>query len=108
MDDPIARPGLDGFAKPWHAQAFALVLHLHDQSVFSWEEWSRAFGAVRASQESPDAPDAYYVAWVDALGHLMMQKGILDEKSVGTMLENWRKAYLSTPHGSPVLLNCSL
>lgn len=108
MDDLIARRGLELFAKPWHAQAFALVLHLHDQSLFSWEEWSHALGAVRASQESPDKPDAYYIAWVDALGHLMIQKGILDEQSSVAMLENWRRAYLSTPHGSPVLLNGSL
>ena len=30
------------FKEPWEAQAFSLVVALHESGVFSWDEWSEA------------------------------------------------------------------
>ncbi len=30
------------FKEPWEAQAFSLVIALHESGVFSWDEWSDA------------------------------------------------------------------
>jgi hypothetical protein len=34
-DEPV-------FKEPWEAQAFSLVIALHESGVFSWDEWSDA------------------------------------------------------------------
>ncbi len=30
------------FSEPWEAKAFAMVLRLHEQGLFSWAEWAEA------------------------------------------------------------------
>ena len=30
------------FAEPWQAEAFALVVALHERGLFSWAEWAEA------------------------------------------------------------------
>ena len=31
------------FHEPWHAQIFALTIHLNEQGHFEWKDWSQAF-----------------------------------------------------------------
>ncbi|MCC2656378.1 MAG: nitrile hydratase accessory protein [Panacagrimonas sp.] len=33
------------FREPWEAQAFALVVQLHREGVFTWTEWADALSA---------------------------------------------------------------
>ena len=42
----IAEPNV--FAEPWQAQAFALVISLHEKDVFSWNEWADALSGTPA------------------------------------------------------------
>ena len=38
------------FTEPWEAQAFSLVIALHESGVFSWDEWSDALAqAIRGN-----------------------------------------------------------
>lgn len=38
------------FKEPWEAQAFSLVIALHESGVFSWDEWSDALAqAIRGN-----------------------------------------------------------
>ena len=41
FDQPIEN-GEPVFKEPWEAQAFSLVIALHESGVFSWSEWSDA------------------------------------------------------------------
>ena len=34
------------FHEPWHAQIFALTVHLNEQGHFEWKDWSNAISAV--------------------------------------------------------------
>ena len=52
-----ANPGLPAdthgpvFREPWEAQAFAMVLTLHEQGVFGWPEWAAMLGeTIKAAQ----------------------------------------------------------
>ena len=33
------------FAEPWHAQLFALTVHLNETGRFTWADWASRFGA---------------------------------------------------------------
>jgi nitrile hydratase accessory protein len=45
------------FREPWEAQAFALVLSLHERGVFSWTEWATALGDEIKNAQAAGDPD---------------------------------------------------
>jgi len=96
------------FNAPWEAQAFSLVLALHEQGLFTWEEWtselSQAIGRAQAFGD-PDLGNTYYRHWLYALEKLVTLKGLSDHQEIEERTANWRKAYRNTPHGSPVDLS---
>ena len=123
------------FTEPWEAQAFSLVIALHESGVFSWSEWSDALAqaiqrdlhpsgledfAQRVSEavgedegektgehmeEKEDRSDSYYKHWLAALEHLAIAKGLSEVGELALRVHAWREAYLATPHGQPVELS---
>lgn len=65
------------FAAPWEAKAFALVVHLHQQGRFAWQEWVDALsGEVAADRDrTPHRP--YYELWLSAAEKLIDGKGLV-------------------------------
>jgi nitrile hydratase accessory protein len=95
------------FSAPWQAQAFALVLGLHERGVFSWAEWATALSQAisRAQgQGDPDLGDTYYRHWLDALEALMISKGLAGHEQIHAMEAAWAAAAARTPHGQPLVL----
>lgn len=95
------------FEAPWHAQAFALAVHLEARGVFSWPDWTQVFGAVLAEHGQDRAlngGDDYFVAWIVALERICTDKGLAEAQALGDLRQAWEQAYLTTPHGSPVRL----
>lgn len=122
------------FKEPWEAQAFSLVIALHESGVFSWDEWSDALAqAIRrdlhpggveevvqrvseavaedAGEKSSermeakeDRRDSYYQNWLAALEQLAIAKGLSGAGELAQRVQAWREAYLATPHGQPVEL----
>ena len=104
--DQLTENGEPVFKEPWEAQAFSLVIALHESGVFSWSEWSDALAqAIRRDlhpggledvvqrvseavgedvgdktsdqmEEKEDRPDSYYQHWLAALEHLAIAKGL--------------------------------
>ena len=79
-------PGLpldeDGpvFREPWQAQAFALVLKLHEQGLFTWAEWAEQLGraiAAARNQGDPDLGNTYYHHWLTALENIAADKELV-------------------------------
>lgn len=98
------------FRAPWEAQAFALVLRLHEQGVFSWQEWADTLaGEIQAAQGAGDADlgDTYYQHWLNALETLALARGLTDRSELSTRRDAWAQAYRDTPHGQPVMLTKS-
>ena len=96
------------FEEPWEAQAFALVLRLSEQGLFQWSEWSAALATeIRHARETGDQDlgDTYYHYWLAALEKLLLEKSVLDSEAVKSRIEEWRRAYLNTPHGHPIELS---
>lgn len=96
------------FEAPWHAQVFALTVHLSDQGLIHWPDWTRAFSAVLAERgldRTQDGGDDYFTAWVIALERLLSERGLAEPAALSDLKTRWEQAYLTTPHGKPVHLD---
>jgi nitrile hydratase accessory protein len=91
------------FDEPWQAQAFALVVGLHQAGAFTWSEWSDALAAHIAA----DGAAPYYESWLAALEALAAAKHLAGADELSDRKSDWARAYLSTPHGKPVELDAA-
>lgn len=67
------------FKAPWEAQAFALVVKLHEQGIFNWNEWAEQLGHTISqahSEGDPDLGNTYYLHWLAALESITTKKGL--------------------------------
>ncbi|MCY1669171.1 nitrile hydratase accessory protein [Rhizobium sp. SL86] len=102
---PSTENGEPVFAEPWQAQAFGLTVHLFERGLFSWSEWAGHLShQVHRPERAADGSD-YFEAWVAALTHLLVEKGIADEASVFALQQSWQRAAEATPHGRPIELS---
>ncbi len=95
------------FREPWEAHAFALAVRLAEAGCFSWPEWVAALTReIQAARQrgAADLGDTYYQHWLRALESVCAEKGLAAAAEVQTRQEQWRQAYLHTPHGQPVEL----
>ncbi|MFT4583149.1 MAG: hypothetical protein ACI915_002187 [Gammaproteobacteria bacterium] len=92
-----------GFDEPWQAQAHAMVQVLLDSGKLEANAWSQSLGAAireRLASGSPDTTQTYYGALTDALTSILS----VDAAELGDVIEAWRAAFETTPHGKPVHL----
>ena len=102
------------FAAPWHAEVFALAVHLNEAGHFCWVEWSRRFGnnlaGTRSNKASGDGgqgldgSENYYQIWLQTLIEIMQEKEIVDLETLDALKAQWINAYTQTPHGHPITL----
>ena len=95
------------FAQAWQARAFALALKLSEHGHFTQNEWTVALARQLrgvADLGEPDDGSHYYDHWLAALEALVVEKALLSRASLDSRKEEWRDAYLRTPHGKPVEL----
>ena len=96
------------FNAPWEAQAFALVLALHKAGQFSWSEWTKYLSEeIKLAQKTGDLEfgNTYYQYWLRALEKIILAKALTTNTDIMHKTEQWRLAYLNTPHGHPIDLN---
>ena len=55
-------------------------------------------------QGDPDLGNTYYYHWASALERLCAEKGLVGRPDMDRRKEEWRRAYLNTPHGKPIEL----
>ena len=95
------------FRAPWEAQAFGLVLALHQRGQFTWREWTDALTAEIAAARARGEPDdgtRYYEFWLTALEALAARKGFTTADELSVRKDEWDQAARSTPHGKPIEL----
>jgi nitrile hydratase accessory protein len=94
------------FNEPWEAHAFALAVRLSEAGCFSVREWSAVLShEIRSAQELSDLGCSYYHHWLSALERLCVERGLVNATDMQQRKEEWRQAYLNTPHGKPVELS---
>ena len=97
------------FGEPWHAQVFALTVHLNESGHFDWSSWASRFGATLARhglERHLDGGDDYFLAWLETLEIFLAEIGMASEVALEKTRAAWEHAYLRTPHGEPVSLDC--
>ncbi len=103
----MTQPPTPTFLEPWHAQVFALTVHLNEAGHFDWPSWATQFGVTlqrHGLTKDLDGGDDYFNAWLETLEHLLAQSGMADRAEALQMQHAWERAYLTTPHGQPVHL----
>lgn len=104
----MSAPPAPVFEAPWHAQVFALTVHLNEAGLISWSEWAERFGATLArhgKDRALDGGEDYFIAWLETLETVLTQKGMATVAQIEDLRGLWRQAYLDTPHGAPVSLD---
>lgn len=99
-DEPV-------FSEPWQAQAFALAVHLIDEGLITWPEWSAALGKEIADAGNNDIREdgsEYYLLWLRTLEGLVAEKALASSSELHDLTNDWREAYRNTPHGQSVEL----
>lgn len=107
MNDTAPEPV---FTQPWHAQVFALTVHLNEAGHFGWPDWTARFAdtlAAHGLKKELDGGDDYFTAWLETLEALLAEKGTAAPDEAARVRDAWEEAYLSTPHGAPVRLKPS-
>lgn len=106
---PLAsRDGEPTFAEPWQAEVLALAFGLIQENVVTAAEWSDTLGAAlrqAAADGAPDDQTTYYMAALTALERIVATDGRVTTEGLSNRVEQWRRAYLNTPHGQPVDLS---
>lgn len=95
------------FAEPWHAQLFALTVHLNEEGQFSWPDWAMRFSQTlkrHGLTKELNGGEDYFNAWLETLEALLEETGDAEEPERAKMRDAWETAFLSTPHGAPVTL----
>jgi len=103
----VRRDGEPTFDEPWQAQALGIADALVAAGVIAADAWAARLGAIlRARAEAGAANDAdtYYGAVLEALETLLTETGSAAASEVDRRQQQWRRAYLNTPHGKPVEL----
>lgn len=100
------------FESPWHAEVFALAVHLNESGVFGWNEWAERLACnlanvsrgvpISPSKTSIDGADDYYQVWLATLVEILADKKAVDPTMLDNVQSEWRAAYLRTSHGDPV------
>ena len=70
--------------------------------------WSKALGAEldrREARGEPDDEATYYAAVLATLERVLAAGEVAPKADVDRRSDDWRQAYLSTPHGQPVALD---
>lgn len=95
------------FESPWHAEVLAIADTLTAEGLFTSGEWAEALGTeLREAYERGDTDDSptYYGCALRALEMLVALHAPEVSMSLVDRVEQWRRAYLNTPHGQPVEL----
>lgn len=78
--------------------------------TISQSQWTQTLGEelrLASLAGSADDTSTYYTAVLSALERILDAGGNVSCVELARRREEWRRAYLHTPHGQPVELDCS-
>lgn len=102
------RDGEPVFSEQWHAEVIAVVDLLIADGKIDAQIWSETLGEELrrhgSAEDASDTDEAYYAAFLRALERILETSRFAMRVEIDKREDDWREAYLSTPHGKPVTL----
>ena len=98
------------FREPWQAQAFAVAVSLLEAGHITYDEWAKHLTReINWAQQhgDPDLGDTYYEHWLNALERMCRERQLVGTEDLVERAQQWRRAYLNTPHGQPIELSAA-
>lgn len=99
------------FSEPWHAELLAIAILLYETGRLDKSELSEIAGKAISdkgwSVGTASGEDAF-VAALSKMESVLAGSGIAGRTEIDSALNEWRQAYLDTPHGEPVKLSADL
>ncbi len=95
------------FDEAWQAQVLGMADALVAKGTIDADDWANALGCAlqrRAEAGERDNAELYYRAVLDAVEAILIGSGDVDPAEISKREQQWRSAYLNTPHGQPVEL----
>lgn len=93
------------FAEQWQAETLAMADLLIQNGQVDAKVWAQTLGEqLQHWQAEDDSAENYYQAVLAALQVVLRDNELLAEPEITQRQGDWEKAYLSTPHGEPVVL----
>ncbi|MDF1726589.1 MAG: nitrile hydratase accessory protein [Sulfitobacter sp.] len=96
------------FDEPWHAQVFALTVHLNETGQLHWPDWAARFGATlkrHGLEKELNGGEDYFAAWLETLEAILADRDAGAPAELERFRAAWEAAYLATPHGQPVRID---
>ncbi len=87
------------FREPWQAKAFALVVLLHREGHFAWDDWVQTLAAeIKASPQRPDedADLAYHRQFLTALEQIVSGRGLVVAEAMVQRKQAWLLSMAAT------------
>jgi nitrile hydratase accessory protein len=69
------------FEEPWQSRAFGMVVALHRQGLYDWDDFRDRLVAEIGRREDDDG-GRYYERWLAAFERLLAERGVLDAEDV--------------------------
>ncbi len=95
------------FISPWQADLFAIAVLLCETGHLDRAELSDAVEQA-ASSASPEngiaAREECFTAALRTLERALAERGVANRREIDSAQDEWRQAYLETPHGAPIKL----
>lgn len=103
MDGDVAYPRKNGepvFDAPWQSRAFGMVVNLHTQGLYPWDDFkSRLIAQVADGDRAAvcaGAPEAsgkgstYYDQWVEAFSRLLVDKNMVTAEEMAQRIDDFK------------------
>ena len=87
-----------------------MAVRLSAEGHFTWSEWVQYLSTEIAADKdkvSDNNLETYYNQWLAALEKLVTDKGLASRGEMTGRKEEWRRAYLNTPHGEAIELSAA-
>ncbi|MBD1550550.1 nitrile hydratase accessory protein [Pseudomonas typographi] len=100
MDGVVAYPRKNGepvFDAPWQSRAFGMVVNLHTQGAYPWDEFKQRLiqhvaqgDRAAACAAAPAANPGYYDQWVAAFCDLLIDKHLISPDEMDQRVNDFK------------------
>jgi nitrile hydratase accessory protein len=105
LPDPNRIPRADAelsFAEPWEIRSLSMVVNLHEQGRFEWQDFQTELATAIAEWKATPADErpewSYYACWQQAAERLLIKRALLTDRELGERTGEFLSGKRTPPH----------